>query len=592
MMAAREVRPGVSPFTSHAEDMSTTPSSRSAPATETQFRSLAENAAEPIITIDTEDHIVFANNAAARVFGYAVDELIRMPFTSLIPERYRMSHRAGLTRYVRSGERRVQWDGIELVGLSRDGTEVPLEVTFGEHVHEGRRYFTGIMRDISARRAAETERARLLERERAARADAQEANRAKSEFLATMSHEIRTPINAIIGYADLLVSEISGSLNDRQREHVTRIQASSRHLITLIGDILDLAKVEAGRMTVAQECHSVADTVTAALALMREMARRGDITLENECRASAPDAEYYGDPDRVRQILVNLLSNAIKFTEPGGRVTVSCSQGDAAECLAEAGIDARCTYIRVEDTGIGMRPEDLARVFRPFEQAQGGLTRERGGTGLGLTISRQLARLMDGDLTAVSTPGEGSSFTLWLPQSATRVAPPDETLLAARDDGAGAGMRGVGEQLQQEIEQLVATYVRRVQDDPTFPTEGVSRAEIEDHASTMLADMAQALVVLADSEERAEHLLRDGTRIQSIIAELHGAQRARLHWLESALNHEWDILWEELERVLHDRVHAAPDDVANALAALRRMIDYGRYISVRAWRQFEHPESA
>ena len=590
-MAAREARPG-SPFTSHAEDMSTTPSSPSAPASDAQFRSLAENAAEPIVTIDTEDHIVFANDAAARVFGYAVDELIRMPFTSLIPQRYRTSHRVGLTRYVRSGERRLQWDGVELIGLSRDGTEVPLEVTFGEHEHEGRRYFTGIMRDISARRAAETERARLLERERAARAEAQEANRAKSEFLATMSHEIRTPINAIIGYADLLVSEITGTLNERQREHVTRIQASSRHLITLIGDILDLAKVEAGRMTVTQECHSVVETVAAALTLMRDMARRGDITLENACRASDPDVEYYGDPDRVRQILVNLLSNAVKFTEPGGRVTVSCSQGDAAECLAEAGIDARCTYIRVEDTGIGMSAEDIARVFRPFEQAQGGLTRERGGTGLGLTISRQLARLMDGDLTAVSTPGEGSCFTLWLPQSATRVAPPDETLLATRDDAAGAGLRGVGEQLQLEIEELVAAFVRRVQDDPTFPTDGVSRSEIEDHAGTMLADMAQALVVLSDSEERAEHLLRDGTRIQSIIAELHGAQRARLHWLESALNQEWDVLWEELERVLHQRIDASPDDVANALAALRRMIDYVRYISIRAWRQFEHPEKA
>ena len=571
--------------------MSTTPSSRSAPASDAQFRSLAENAAEPIITIDAEDHIVFANDAAARVFGYTIDELLQMPFTGLIPQRYRKSHRVGLTRYVRSGERRLQWDGIELVGLSRDGTEVPLEVTFGEHVHEGRRYFTGIMRDISARRAAETERARLLEREREARADAQEANRAKSEFLATMSHEIRTPINAIIGYADLLVSEITGTLNDRQREHVTRIQASSRHLITLIGDILDLAKVEAGRMTVTQECHSVAETVSAALTLMRDMARRGDIILENQCPVD-PLVEYYGDPDRVRQILVNLLSNAIKFTEPGGRVTVSCSQRDAPECLAEAGIDARCTYIRVEDTGIGMSAEDMARVFRPFEQAQGGLTRERGGTGLGLTISRQLARLMDGDLTALSTPGVGSCFTLWLPQSATRVAPPDETLLATRDDGAVSGLRRVGEQLQLEIEELVDAYVRRIQDDPTFPTDGVSRAEIEDHASTMLADMAQALVVLSDSEERAEHLLRDGTRIQSIIAELHGAQRARLHWLESALNSEWDVLWQELERVLHERIDAAPEDVAHALAALRRMIDYVRYISVRAWRQFEHPESA
>lgn len=568
-----------------SEAMITPPPQRSSAARDAQFRSLAENASEPIITIDADDHVIFANAAAARVFGYPLDELERMAFTSLIPERFRARHRAGMQRYLRSGERRLSWDGIELVGLRRDGSEVPLEVTFGEYASDGQRYFSGIMRDITARQAADKERVALLERERHARLEAQAANRAKSEFLATMSHEIRTPINAIIGYTDLLIAEISGQLNEAQRSHLARIQVSSEHLITLIGDILDLAKVEAGRMRVEHECHDVGETADAALTLVREQARRRGIRLENQC-AMESQLEYYGDSDRVRQILVNLLSNAVKFTEPGGSVTVTCSQQTDTACDA-TGAEDGCVFITVEDTGIGMSEDELARVFDPFVQASSGLTRERGGTGLGLTISRQLARLMDGDLTAVSTPGAGSRFTLRLPRSPSAVAPPDEALLAGLDVG-DAALAAVGDVLQLEIDAIVEAYVQRLQTDGSFPTEALSSVDIEDHAATLLADVGQALIILGKSGQDAQHLLRDGTRIQSIIAELHGAQRARLMWLEPALEREWDVLWEELERGVRGRLGERPG-LEVGLAAMHRMIDYARHVSLRAWRQFERP---
>ena len=268
---------------------------------------------------------------------------------------------------------------------------------------------------------AEEERDRALEAtERANRQlagrtrEAESANRAKSEFLANMSHEFRTPINAIVGYADLLTMGISGPLTDTQTDQLKRIRASSEHLLGLVEDVLDLAKIEAGRISVEEERTPAGGPAAAALELIAPQAAERGLEIENHCRRHA-DRSFLGDPDRVRQILANLLSNAVKFTDPGGRITVSC------DVVAEAGAGVRLkgggpwVCIAVEDTGIGMAPEQLEAVFGAFVQADSGPTRTRGGTGLGLTISRRLAKLMGGDLTVTSTPGEGSRFVLWLP---------------------------------------------------------------------------------------------------------------------------------------------------------------------------------
>jgi signal transduction histidine kinase len=254
--------------------------------------------------------------------------------------------------------------------------------------------------------------ARSEEAERA-RADADEANRAKSSFLANMSHELRTPINAVIGYAELLDMGVTGPVTPEQQAQLERIRASSAHLLTLINDILDLAKVEAGHMTVEHHREPVAEVVTEALALVGLQAEAGELTLENECRESR--AMYVGDRDRVRQIIVNLLSNALKFTAAGGRVTIRCATTDQPKPRAQLAGAGPWTCLSVEDTGIGIAAEQLPRIFQPFIQAEEGHTRTRGGTGLGLTISRQLARLMGGDLTVTSSEGEGSCFVLWLP---------------------------------------------------------------------------------------------------------------------------------------------------------------------------------
>ncbi|MEX2581638.1 MAG: ATP-binding protein [Gemmatimonadota bacterium] len=252
-------------------------------------------------------------------------------------------------------------------------------------------------------------------------AEAEAANRAKSEFLANMSHEFRTPMNAIIGYSDILEMGIRGSLTDEQRDHLRRIRSSSAHLLGLLEDVLDLAKVEAGRVTVLHERTRVGDPIDSALELIAPQAEQREIGIENRCRREA-DRDFIGDNDRVRQILANVLSNAVKFTDPGGTITVSCDFVAEPEPMAELTSEGPWMCIGVEDTGVGIPPEQLEVIFDPFVQAESGTTRTKGGTGLGLTISRRLARLMAGDLTVTSEPGSGSYFKLWLPAADQRRA--------------------------------------------------------------------------------------------------------------------------------------------------------------------------
>lgn len=243
--------------------------------------------------------------------------------------------------------------------------------------------------------------------------EARDASLAKSQFLATMSHEIRTPINAVIGYADLLDLEIAGPLTSRQREFLDHMLASCRHLIVLIDDILDLAKVESGRMALNLEVERVDESIAAAVVLIQPQATA--VGLNVTITGPASGLLYLGDGDRVRQTLAILLSNAVKFTEPGGSVSVSCGATGAPDADAKLQGDGPWVFIRVEDSGVGISPAEAETVFQPFVQVDEGNTRKRGGAGLGLAIALELAGRMGGDLTLQSVLGKGSCFTLWLP---------------------------------------------------------------------------------------------------------------------------------------------------------------------------------
>ncbi len=243
--------------------------------------------------------------------------------------------------------------------------------------------------------------------------EAREANLAKSQFLATMSHEIRTPVNAVIGYADLLEMEVAGPLTSGQREYLDRMLASCRHLMGLIEDILDLSKVEAGRMVLKRGVEPVDESVAAAVVLIQPQATAAGLHLTNT--SPGRGLLYLGDGDRVRQILTILFSNAVKFTEPGGSVSVRCGATSAPDAGAKLEGEGPWVFIRLEDSGVGISPAEAETVFQPFVQVDRGNTRKRGGAGLGLAIALELARRMGGDLTLRSVLGEGSCFTLWLP---------------------------------------------------------------------------------------------------------------------------------------------------------------------------------
>jgi len=225
-----------------------------------------------------------------------------------------------------------------------------------------------------------------------------EASQAKSAFLATMSHELRTPLNAIIGYQSLLQEGISGSLNDKQLAQLTRLRASADHLLGLIDEILTFSRLDAGKEVVQKEEVQLRPIIVEAITMVTPLAQEKGLALEDQ----SEDARIYTDSKKLRQILLNLFSNAIKFSDDG-KITV------------RSRLDGDMVAVSVDDPGIGIAPENLDSIFEPFWQVEQHSTRRAGGTGLGLSVSRGLARLLGGDVRVESVPDRGSTFTLTLP---------------------------------------------------------------------------------------------------------------------------------------------------------------------------------
>jgi PAS domain S-box-containing protein len=289
--------------------------------------------------------------------------------------------------------------------------------------------YIGSCIDITDRKDIEMEREALLGRERAARAEAdharaaaEHANDVKAQFLAAMSHELRTPLNAIGGYVDLLELGIRGPVTDAQREDLERIRRNQRHLLGLINNVLNFAKIEAGHVEYRIEETRLHDILEGMFGLVAPQVHARGLTYEYQ--PCLPAIAVRADTEKVQQVLINLLSNAIKFTEPGGHVRL--------ECARSGGVAA----IRVVDTGIGIPAEKLEAIFEPFVQVDQNFTRVGQGTGLGLSISRDLARAMGGDITVTSQPGGGAVFTFTLPlgrgQSASQAADTGEIANVSR----------------------------------------------------------------------------------------------------------------------------------------------------------------
>jgi signal transduction histidine kinase len=434
----------------------------------------------------------------------------------------------------------------------------------------------------SERERADAEAARAEARR--AQAEAEEANRAKSQFLANMSHEIRTPINAILGYADLLAIGVPGGLTNRQLSYVERIKQSSTHLVGLVTEILDLSKIEAGGLRVDREPVLVRRTAREAVEMVLPLAQVKEIHLRKDPTCDA-GVMYLGDADRVRQILVNLLSNAVKFTPRGGRVTIRCRLESAPSADAPLQGEGPWSVIEVEDTGIGIDPEQFASIFEAFVQVDSGHTRIEGGTGLGLTISRMLARMMEGELTVSSIPGQGSCFSLWLPALAEEAAG-----TARRDPGQWTvepgqvrGLSEIGHLLIGHADALERVFAERLDTDPDVPhAHGLNPSQVTDHLSAFVTALGKALVGL-DEGRGDPSLLSDGSEIRRIISDLHGDQRRRLGWTTAELRREYQILREETDALLRREVRDPTANIEVAMEILHRLVDLAEHFSARSF---------
>lgn len=363
-----------------------------------RYQNILIEAVDGIITIDTEGIIKSFNPAAEKIFGYSKTEVLGKNVKLLMPSPERENHDRYIQNYLESGTKHIIGIGREVVGLRRDGSEVPLELAVSESVAKDTRLFTGLLRDISKRIEAENAL-------REAKYEAENANRLKSDFLARMSHEIRTPMNSIMGMAELLQES---SLSHDQGKYVDVLRSSSTHLLSIINDILDLAKIEAGKFqleTVPFDLHKVfSDTYD----ILSVTASKKELKLDFSIASGTP-VKLQGDPLRLKQILINIVGNAIKFTEQG-EVTFKASRGAAGGINVNSHPKINLQF-EVRDTGIGIEEADLKEIFDSFTQTEHSLSRKFEGTGLGLAIARKLVSFMGGDLSVSSALDEGSTFS-------------------------------------------------------------------------------------------------------------------------------------------------------------------------------------
>ncbi|MGH8568153.1 MAG: ATP-binding protein, partial [Gammaproteobacteria bacterium] len=466
---------------------------------EERTRLILENALDGVITMDASGRITGWNTQAEIIFGWPREEACGQTLAEMIvPPQYREAHIRGLKHFLATGAGPVLNKRIEITALDRQGREFPVELTIlplrlGDTV-----LFSAFIRDITERKQAQEvlqkahddleirveertaqlvltneslqreniERRRAEEQLQTAKAAAEEADRAKSAFLASMSHELRTPLNAIIGYSEMLQEEAEDLGQDDLILDLKKIHGAGKHLLALINDVLDLSKIEAGKMDLHLETFDLAGMLQEVVATI------APLVAKNGNRLDFRDAEDLGamraDLTKVRQALFNLLSNACKFTS-GGVITLAV----APERIDGVG----WLHFRVSDTGIGISPEQMQRLFQAFSQADASTAHKYGGTGLGLIISRRFCQMMGGDITVESALGQGSTFTIRLPIDGVKPKPTPMPPAAGAPAGGLAHPQGRPSVLVIDDEPAAQDLMSRFLDKQGFHMVGAQSGE-------------------------------------------------------------------------------------------------------------------
>ena len=525
-------------------------------------QAIIEHLPDALIILDKQDQIQFANNAAEALFGRPADELLGAAF----------------------GYPVIEDAFAEIEVMRRGGAMVVVEVRVSDITWSGETGRLVALRDVTDRKHIE-ERVRDLERERT---QADVANRAKTDFLAMMSHELRTPLNAIVGYAELLDLGVEGPLNERQQHHIQRLRQSSKHLLGLVNDVLDLSRLEAGRLTIDRRVANASGVLSQAMEVIRSVASTRGVDVSVKCENQT--IAFEGDEIRVRQILINLLQNSVKFTAEGGSIVVTCGTR-APVPEARLAREHAFVFIEVSDTGIGIPADRLSAVFDPFFRVDSGHSRRTEGSGLGLSISRRLARLMGGDITLESELGVGSRFTLWLPvageaqsnaqfdtsASGSKPRPITPAQSVAVDSAATtdkAALADAGESLLRDSVAIVAGLVARLRHQQDIRGAGELRySDLANHLGSFLAILGETLVAMSEQGVADARAIEEGVEILKVIADRHGRQRARIGWGAKALEREWRMLDDEIERSLIEHSsQLPPQTIEKARAVIQQLL--------------------